>query len=66
VTSTSEVEVPAADPNEHPVDQVEPRGRHELHQPRHGGRHLGPAVGDLDRLVVKPGLQLHHGLGVSG
>jgi hypothetical protein len=30
------------------------------------GRHVGAALGDIQRLDVEPGLQLHHGLGVSG
>jgi hypothetical protein len=50
-----EVEVPASDPDEHLVDQVDPGRRHQPYQARHRGRHLGPALG-VDRLVVEPGL----------
>jgi hypothetical protein len=47
------VEVPAADPGEHLVDQVDPGRWHQLRQARHRGRQLGSALGDRDRLVAE-------------
>jgi len=63
---TGLVKVPAPDPDEHLVDEDHPGRRHQLRQARHRGRHLGPALGNLDRLDIEPGLQLHDGAGVGG
>jgi hypothetical protein len=38
----------------------------ELREPGDGGRHIGPALGDVHRLDIEPSLQLHYGIGVAG
>jgi hypothetical protein len=60
------VEIAAADADHHLVDQVDAGRWNELSESGDSGRHLGAALGDVHRLDVEPGLQLHHSGPVSG